>query len=220
MKNDFLIKGLLLLSCGLLIMAFGVAFSIKAALGTSPISSLPFVISLVTPLTVGTATIVMHCAMIVLQILVLRKDYRPIQLGQLLIALVFGYMTDFALWAIDSFQPHSYLMSWLFCALGILLVGIGVSFEVNAKLIPLAGEGLILAICQKYHRPFPSTKICFDCTLVLLAVFLSLSSLHTIQGVREGTAAAALFVGFVSKLVTRLFFTKKSGEGGKINGNR
>ena len=76
-------------------MAFGVAFSIKASLGTSPISSVPYVVSLFAPLTVGTATIVMHCVFILLQILILRRQYHPIQLMQLPVAVLFGYLTDF-----------------------------------------------------------------------------------------------------------------------------
>ena len=88
-------KRYLLFLTGLAIMAFGVAFSIKADLGTSPISSVPYVVSLFTPFTVGTATIVMHCVFIFLQILILRKKYHPIQLMQLPVAFFFGYLTDF-----------------------------------------------------------------------------------------------------------------------------
>lgn len=76
----YIIRRYLLLLVGLAIMAFGVAFSIKASLGTSPISSVPYVVSLFAPLTVGTATIIMHCVFILLQILILRKKYHPIQL--------------------------------------------------------------------------------------------------------------------------------------------
>ena len=71
-KTDWLRHCLILLA-GLFIMAFGVAFSITADLGTSPISSVPYTISLISPLTVGTATIAMHCVFIALQILILRK---------------------------------------------------------------------------------------------------------------------------------------------------
>ena len=80
-------KRWLLLCVGLLVMAFGVAFSIKGGLGTSPISSLPYVISRIAPLTVGTATIAMHVALILLQILLLRRRYQLIQLLQLPVAL-------------------------------------------------------------------------------------------------------------------------------------
>ena len=134
------------------------------------------------------------------------KNYRLVQLAQLPIAFLFGWLTDFALWSIAALPNQSYPVSCLFCIIGILLVGIGVSFEVNAKLVPLAGEGLILEVCQAWDRPFPQTKIAFDCTLVLLSVFLSLLTMGTIEGVREGTAFAAVFVGLVSKQVTGIVF--------------
>ena len=60
MKTQHLIRRCLLLIVGLFIMAYGVSLSIQAGLGTSPISSLPFTLSQLTPLTVGTATIAMH----------------------------------------------------------------------------------------------------------------------------------------------------------------
>lgn len=66
------------LGVGLLIMAFGIAFSIQGVLGTSPISSLPYVVSLLIPLTVGEATICLHVVLILLQILILRRNYDPI----------------------------------------------------------------------------------------------------------------------------------------------
>ena len=94
------VKRYILLCVGLVIMAFGVAFSIKGGLGTSPISSLPYVLSQFTPLTVGTATIAMHVTLIVLQILLLRRQYDPVQLIQLPVALVFGTLTDFSVWAL------------------------------------------------------------------------------------------------------------------------
>lgn len=46
-------KRYLLFLTGLAIMAFGVAFSIKADLGTSPISSVPYAVSLFTSFTVS-----------------------------------------------------------------------------------------------------------------------------------------------------------------------
>ena len=94
----YVLRRYLLLCAGLAIMAFGVAFSIKASLGTSPISSVPYVVSLFAPLTVGTATIVMHCVFILLQILILRRQYHPIQRMQLPVAVLFGYLTDFGVW--------------------------------------------------------------------------------------------------------------------------
>ena len=198
-----LLKQYLLLCAGLAVMAFGVAFSVKADLGTSPISSVPCVVSMFTPFTVGTATIVMHCVFIALQILILRRRYDPVQLLQLPVAILFGYLTDFGIWAVGGISCTAYWQ--LLCIVGILLVGCGVSMEVTAGVVTLAGEGLVLAICQMVPVKFENMKIAFDVTLVLTACALSFLFLGGLHGVREGTVAAALCVGLVAKEMKLLF---------------
>jgi uncharacterized membrane protein YczE len=148
---------------GFSIMAFGVAFSIKAELGTSPISSVPYVTGEISGLSVGTTTIIMHCVFILLQMILLRREYQLFQLSQLIVALIFGGMTDLAVFCIRSVTVGSYVGQWGLCIIGIILVGIGV-------------------------------------TLVLIAAVLSFVFLEKITGVREGTLAAALLVGQISKL--------------------
>lgn len=199
MKSSELIKRYLFLFVSLWIMAFGIAFSIKADLGTSPISSFPYVLSLITPLTVGTVTILMHCVFILLQILLLRRQYQLVQLMQLPVALVFGVMTDFALWVVRDISYSAYWQQWLLCLIGIALVGFGVRCEVTARVVTLAGEGVILAIVKVFSIRFSTMKILFDVTLVALACICSFVFLHGLYGVREGTLAAALLVGTVAK---------------------
>ncbi len=199
-----LVKRYLVLCLGLMIMAFGVAFSIKAGLGTSPISSVPYVVSLFSPLTVGTATICMHCVFILLQILLLRRKYDPIQLMQLPVALLFGYLTDFAVWCIKGISCSSYLDQWALCAIGILLVGIGVSLEVTAGVVVLAGEGFVLAVCRVFPIKFGNMKIAFDVSLVIIGCILSFIFLHGLYGVREGTIAAAILVGTAARQINKL----------------
>ena len=203
MKRENLWQRCLLLVIGLVIMAYGVAFSIQAGLGTSPIPSLPYTLSCLLPLTVGTATIAMHCVLILLQIILLRRKYKPIQLLQLPIALLFGWLTDATLATIQFLTPSNYFQQWLFCLIGILLVGIGVSCEVNADVVPLAGEGFSLAVCQTFSLPFPYVKVGFDCSLVAISCVLGLLVQGKLLGVREGTIAAAIFVGLASKQVTK-----------------
>lgn len=209
-KEAYEIKNWIILGLGLIVMAFGVALSIRADLGTSPISSLPYVVSLFTPLTVGTATIVMHCILIALQILILRKKYQLFQLVQLPVAIAFGYLTDFAIWVCQRIPGEGYAQSWLICILGIIVIGIGVSMEIKANVVVLAGEGFILAVCQVRPIRFSNMKIIFDVSLVVIACVLSLIFIGGIQGVREGTVAAALCVGMVTKVVLRVLNKKKS----------
>ena len=205
-KQKHLLRRWALLVVGLVIMAFGVAFSIKAGLGTSPISSLPYVLSLLplpVTLTVGTATIAMHVTLILLQILLLRRRYDPFQLAQLPVALIFGSLTDFSVWALQGITVSTYPARWVLCIIGILLVGVGVSFEVTANVVTLAGEGMVLAVCKVFPVPFGNAKIGFDVTLVVIASVLSLVFLGGLYGVREGTVAAAFCVGLVARQANR-----------------
>lgn len=189
----------LFLVIGLTIMAFGVALSIQANLGTSPISSVPYVVSCFTPLTVGTATIIMHCVFILLQILILRKQYEWMQLLQLAVAFIFGYLCDFAVYLTQWVNCPNYLAQWVCCLIGIFLVAVGVSCEVSADVVPLAGEGLSLAICKVAPIKFGTMKVIFDLSLVCIAIVLGLLFVGSLTGVREGTIAAALLVGTISR---------------------
>ena len=202
-KNLKSVKRWIVLIIGLFVMAFGVAFSIKGNLGTSPISSLPYVTGQISGLTVGTTTIILHCCLILLQILILRKQYDCVQLLQLPIAIVFGFITDFAVSTLGGFAPSTYAQQWMFCGTGILLVAVGVSMEVTAEVITLAGEGFILAVCKISTLKFGTMKVIFDVSLVTISCILSLIFLHGIYGVREGTIAAAILVGTISRQVNK-----------------
>ena len=185
-------------------MAFGIAFSIKSALGTSPVSGVPYVLSLFTPLTVGQATIAFNCTLILLQILLLRRRFRLFQLMQLPVAFFFGFLTDVGTRALAGIGCSAYWQQWGFCLVWILLVAVAVSLEVKAGCITLAGEGMVLALCKVLPVKFGNMKVAFDVTLVVAACILSLVFTRRIQGVREGTAAAALLVGMIAKRLGRL----------------
>lgn len=199
MKRERIFQRCILLLADLLIMAFGVALSARSELGTSPISSLPYVLSLGLPLPIGQFTILQHIGFILIQILLLRKNFQPIQLLQLAAVICFGAFTDGAMYLLRWFQPSFYWQQWAGVLVGCVLVGIGVSFEIRASLITLAGDGLVKVISQVFYIDFGKTKICFDCVLVALAIICSLLLFHTMRGVGEGTVAAAVLVGTIAR---------------------
>lgn len=201
---DHLAKRIIFLCLGLTIMAFGVAFSIKAALGTSPISSVPYVTSTISGLSVGTTTIIMNFMFVLIQIAILRKKYDWFQLLQFPAAIVFGTMIDVAEYVLKPISFSNYFEQWLLCVVGIFLVALGVSVEVMANLVTTAGEGIVLAICQVAPVKFSNMKVAFDVTLVCISIALSFIFLGHLDGVREGTIAAAVFVGLISKQTNKL----------------
>lgn len=198
------VKRIIFLCLGLTIMAFGVAFSIKAALGTSPISSVPYVTSAISGLTVGTTTIIMNFIFVLIQIAILRKQYDWFQLLQFPAAIIFGTMIDVAEKVLKGITFTNYFEQWLLCVVGIFLVALGVSVEVMANLVTTAGEGIVLAICKVAPVKFSNMKVIFDVTLVCISVALSFIFLKHLDGVREGTVAAAIFVGLITKQTNKL----------------
>ena len=154
-----ILKRTLLLCIALGVMAVGVALSIKADLGTSPISSVPYVVSLMSEMSVGTATILINAILLVGEILIMRRQFQPIQLLQLAVVTLFGWLIDLCLWGLDGLTYADYGQQWMICIAGIIILGIGVSLEVTANLIPLPGEGLILSICTVLPIKFGNMKV-------------------------------------------------------------
>ena len=70
------LKRYIIFIIGLFINSLGVSLITKASLGTSPISSIPYVLSLNYPLTLGNFTIIFSILLIVLQIIILRKNFK------------------------------------------------------------------------------------------------------------------------------------------------
>lgn len=198
-RINYPIRRFIFLCLGLIIMAFGVAFSIKAGLGTSPISSVPYTTSKISHLSVGTTTIIMNFFFVLIQILILKKQYEWFQLLQFPAAILFGTVIDIAEKILTPLSYSNYLTQWILCFIGIFLIALGVSMEVMANLVTTAGEGIVLAVCKVTKTKFSNIKVIFDVTLVCISIILSLIFLGQLEGVREGTIAAAIFVGLITK---------------------
>lgn len=189
-----------LLFCGLFIMAFGVALSINANMGISPISCLPYVLNQTNDiLTVGEFTAAMHIAFVLLQIILLRRQYAPYQLLQLGVAVILGCLIDFALVVIAFLQPVNYLEQCLLFVLSTGMVGFGMFLEIKAGVLMVAGEGLVMAIATAAKKDFGKVKISLDCSLVVISLIIGLAFANKVIGIREGTVLAAIFVGLSIK---------------------
>ena len=188
---------------GLFINSLGVSLITKASLGTSPISSIPYVLSLHLPFTLGQFTIFFSLLLIVLQLLILRRNFKAEHLLQIPISVLFGYFIDLTMALLRSLAPGSYGVSLLFLLLGCAVLGFGVYTEVLANVAMLPGESFVRAVSTTWNTNFGNTKVAFDVSLTVIAAALSFLFVHRLEGVREGTIIAALLVGFTARLLGR-----------------
>ncbi|MGP4117384.1 YczE/YyaS/YitT family protein [Levilactobacillus zymae] len=199
------VKHFTLLAAGLVLMAASVALAKIATLGTSPISSIPNVGSLLTPLTIGQVTIIFMVVIIGLEWVVLRRDFGWTNLVQLIPSVFFGTLIDAFVTAFHAIQPTAYWQQLGLTLISIGLLAFGVLLEVNSRTLVMAGEGIAAALAFRYHRPFGAMKVRCDLAMVIGAVLLALVFAHGLIGVREGTVISALLTGrVVSWLETHL----------------
>ena len=191
---------------GLFINSFGIAFITKSALGTSQISSVPYVLSLYfTNMSFGMTTFIFNMIFIIIQIIILKKDFQPIQFLQILANIIFSSFIDLGMYMMNWFQPDTLLIRLLSLLMGCIILAIGISIEVAPNVIMVPGEGIVKAISDVTQKDFGMVKICFDITLIIIASLCSFFFFHSLQGVGLGTVVSALTVGKFVSLVNEYF---------------
>ena len=188
---------------GVLINSFGVALITRAALGTSPISSLPYVLSFRFPVTLGQFTFAMNLFFILGQVLLLRRDFQPIQLLQVAVNAVFSAFIDVSMGLLSWLEISSLPMAVLVLILGCAVLAFGISVEVAPRVLMVPGEGIVQAIAAVTGWRFGNVKVGFDAALVSTALVLSLLFFHRLQGLGAGTILSALAVGRFVNLYNR-----------------
>ena len=181
---------------GLVINSFGVVFITKGALGTSPISSVPYVLSLKFPaLSFGVTTFIVNVVFVGVEIALLRYDFRPFDLLQLVANLLFSVCIDLSGQLLSWLDPQTLPLQLLSVVAGCAILAFGLAVEVAPNVLVVPGEGVVRAIASVAQARFGTVKNIFDISLVVLAVVLSLLFFGGIRGLGLGTVISALLVG-------------------------
>ncbi|MGP6173511.1 YczE/YyaS/YitT family protein [Corynebacterium sp. A21] len=190
---------------GVWVMTVGIALTVHAELGTTPISTVPAAIAAATPLSFGVITILLSLVFILAQVLILRRRFALFQFWQLLVAFIFGALCDLSLAMTSFIQPGNYLLQWVVVILGAVLVSVGVFLQILPRILYAPGEGIVVAIALASGWRFGTVKQCFDWSLVVIAIIISLMFVGELAGVREGTVFAAFAVGGLTKVYQRVY---------------
>ena len=195
-----LIKRYIFLLAGLFVNGLGVSFITKAGLGTSPITSIPYTLSLGFTPTVGMFTLVFNIFLVILQVILLRRNFQLQNLLQLPIIALFSFFIDLPMSLLGFIQPETYAMKVVSLVIGCLILGFGVFMEMVANVAMLPGEATVRAVSDVFSTDFGKTKIAFDSSMTVIAAIMSFIMFKHLDGVREGTIVAAILVGFVARL--------------------
>ena len=201
-----IIKRLIVFCAGQMILALGVVIAVKSALGASPTTGIPNVIYQIllskgnTSIGLGTITTAIYCVYILVQLIILRKDFKLRMLLEIAVSFIFGYFLSLGQ-GILSFipAPETYVMRLIYLIVSIPIMSLGIAVYVTPQISPAPAEGVTAAMSQKTGWPVPRCLLIFDIAIVAVAVVLSLIFFHGLVGVREGTIICALTLGPVMK---------------------
>ncbi|MDD3227334.1 MAG: DUF6198 family protein [Tissierellia bacterium] len=203
-------KKLLLYIGGLLILATGVNIAKTAQLGLSPVTAIPYAMELIWNINLGKATLFFYLILIALQIILLRRNYKPIQILQIVGTFLFGIFVtytsrDYLLFWLP--MPSLYIIKLIYLFISIIVIGTGISLYLIPNFLSLPSEGLLNAIVEysKGKFEFSNVKVTVDIIMVATSALLSIIFLGGLKSVREGTVIAALCIGRVVGVVFKRY---------------
>lgn len=205
MKNNTGLRWVLTI-LAVILNALGVAFITRAALGTVPATSIPAVLAIVYDrFTIGGYLFVMSIIQILIQIVLLKKDFHIFQLLQIVPSLVLSYFVDFFMGFLKDLPVSQYPLQLLWLLVGTVILSFSIALEVKVDLIYLPLDGMNKAIAEKTGKSFDLIKTITDCSMVVIALVIILAVKHGLYGIREGTIISALIAGYIVKLFAKLF---------------
>ncbi len=195
---------------GILLLSIGSNLSICSNLGVSPINSVPYVVSIITGIELGLLVPIVHSTIVILQALVLKKEFKVFYCFEVLFVIILGYFIKSTGFLVEFITPTSLFAQITVMVISIFFVALGVSFYVNANILNLPVEAFAIALSEKSEKtPFHSYKLYIDCTFVAISIILGFIYRDSIVGVGIGTIFAAIFVSkmipFTNKLAKPVF---------------
>ncbi|MBR6208541.1 MAG: hypothetical protein IKQ69_06045 [Oscillospiraceae bacterium] len=198
-------KRLVVYVLGLFLLACGVSLSIRSSLGVAPVSSVALVLGNVLGVEVGNMTIAVFSVFVLIEILLLRREFHWIQLLQVPCAVLFGKFVTLSGVLFQGINPTGLAARLLLILLAALSSGAGVMCYLTARLIPNAADGLVQVLSDKLGHSLSITKNVFDLVCVTFSTSVSLLVFHRLEGIGLGTVLMAILVGRALWLFTKLF---------------
>ncbi|MEG0365991.1 MAG: hypothetical protein RR585_04090 [Coprobacillus sp.] len=168
------IKRYILIVLAFMIVGTGCAFTLKANVGIGAWDALAKTTSDIIHIEVGTMGMAFNCLCVIGQIIILRKNFKLIQLLQIPLSVLFGTVINFVLYDLLVFPFDSfiggvalYLVASTVCAFGVSIVML-----LDEVTFPL--EGFCVAITTIVPMKFHITRQLADVFSVIAIVILTL----------------------------------------------
>ena len=169
-KGEIVYKRIIQYVVGLFIMNIGIAFSIKSNLGSTPVVTVPYAISLITGFDIGYTNAAFQAFLVLIELLLLRSAFKSKHFLQVFVAILFSAFTSLSLIILGLFLPpaNSIILQILFLVLGIVILAFGLFLYVPMNVVPVSVDGLTQTLAIVAKQSFSKTKVVFDISMIII----------------------------------------------------
>lgn len=207
-ENKIGTKKIVIYVIGLFFYSLGIAFTAKANLGIAPISTFPYALSFILPFSFGICTFFLTITYILIQVILLGKDFERRQYLQVVVGILFSTFVDFSMFILSGIDPVAYISKFAYLIIGCFIIAFGITLTVVTNVIIPPAEGAINAIAIKLNKEFANVKIVFDSSIVVLAIIVSIAFLERLEGFKEGTIISIFVTGYFTKVLMKILGEK------------
>lgn len=189
------INKIIVLLLGIVTVGCACALTLKAAIGVGAWDALSQTTSELTAIEVGTCGIMFNTACVFVQILVLKKKFKKIQLLQIPLSILLGFVVNFVLYdLLSAVVIDTYWMNVILLLLGTLICSFAVAAIMVLDIVTFALEGACMAVSKVTGKKFHVLRQGVDVVAIIICLILSFS-LELPLAVREGTIISTLLFG-------------------------
>lgn len=178
---------------GMNILAIGIILNTKSLLGVGAINTIPYALSNILNISLGTMTTTVYIVFIMIQLILIRKIDIQIMM-QLPFSFIFGFFIDFYDSLLDI-QPDTIYMQFTLLTLAIILTALGAYLMIKGNIVLNSADGIVYTISQVYQKDFGLVKNIFDIVSIILTSIVCLTMKGYIIGIGIGTVLSAVFIG-------------------------
>ena len=193
---------------GLVLMAFGAAFTELSNFGMSMVVAPTYILHLKVSeylpwFSFGVAEYVMQALIIAVLTIILRR-FKLSYLFSFVTALLYGTLLDGAIYLLSFLPAEALGFRILWFVMGSVLCATAVSLFFHTYISPEAYELIVKELARKFSWNINKVKTAYDCINTVLAVVMSFAffGFGVLKGVGIGTIVCAVFNGFLIGKIT------------------
>ena len=198
---------------GIALVCAGAAMGIIAALGQTTSTGTSYAIALALDIKVGNGLIILYCFFVLLQLVMLKRKFKPLFMIQIIPVVLHGWILNFFKYDFGPFlalDPQSYGERFAVYAIGVVLISIGFCCTKASGFANYPPDTFCALVAKRRNMKFGTVKLIVDFCYVGATLLICLVAGLSFGIVREGTVifAAAngvlinLFLPHIEKLFT------------------